>query len=74
MKRMIHAISIAAIASVVACATSKAAPVAPIPTAIVSSANHVEQVYYYHGHYYPYYYHGHYYHRRGWHHGHYGYW
>ena len=41
--------------------------------AIVSSANHVEQVYYYHGHYYAYYNHGHYYHRRGWHHGHYGY-
>ena len=73
MKRMIHAISIAAIALVVTCATLKAAPVAPIPMAIVSSANHVEQVYHYHGHYYAYYNHGHYYHRRGWHHGHYGY-
>ena len=51
-------------ALVVTCATLKAAPVAPNPMAIVSSANHVEPVYYYHGHYYAY---------RGWHHGHYGY-
>ena len=35
MKRVIHAISIAAIALVVTCATLKAAPVAPIPMAIV---------------------------------------
>jgi hypothetical protein len=73
MKRMVYAISIAAIAPVVTCATLNAAPVAPIPMAIVSSAKHVEQVYYYHGQYYAYYNHGHYYHRRGWHHGHYAY-
>jgi hypothetical protein len=73
MKRMIYAISIAVIAPVATCATLNAAPVAPIPMAIVSSAKHVEQVYYYHGQYYAYYNHGHYYHRRGWHHGHYAY-
>jgi len=72
MRPVIYAISAAAIASVFACATSFAAPIAPIST--TTSPDHVTQVYYYHGHYYPYYYHGHYYHRRGWHHGHYGYW
>ena len=70
MSRLV-AIFAAATAFVLACATSFATPIAPIPTA---SADHVAQVYYYHGHNYPYYYHGHYYHGRGWHHGHWNYW
>jgi hypothetical protein len=70
MSRLV-AIFAAATAFVLACATSFATPIAPIPTA---SADHVTQAYYYHGHHYPYYYHGHYYHGRGWHHGHWNYW
>ena len=71
MSRVIYAISTAAIALVFACATSFAAPIAQIPTTAIT--DNVTQAYYYHGAYYPYYNHGHYYHRRGWHHGHYGY-
>jgi hypothetical protein len=72
MRQLIFTISAATIASVFAYATSLAAPIAQIPSAVRSDST--TQVYYYHGHYYPYYNHGHYYHRRGWHHGHYGYW
>ena len=56
MRPVIYAISAAATASVFACATSFAAPIAPIST--TTSPDHVTQVYYYHHHYYPYYYHG----------------
>jgi hypothetical protein len=70
MSRVIYAISTAAIALVFACATSFAAPIAQMPTTAIT--DNVTQAYY-HGAYYPYYNHGHYYHRRGWHHGHYGY-
>ncbi len=38
MRRVIYAISSAAIISMVACATSNAAPIAPIPTATVPNA------------------------------------
>jgi hypothetical protein len=62
MRRVIYAISSAAIVSTFACATSNAAPIAPIPTAIVGESSDITQVgYYYHGHYHP----GHVYHRRG---------
>jgi hypothetical protein len=62
MRRVIYAISSAAIISMAACATSNAAPIAPIPTAAVANAGNLIQVgYYYHGRYYPY--HRHYYHR-----------
>jgi hypothetical protein len=64
MRQLIYAISSAAIISVAACATLNAAPIAPLPTAMVPNAGNVVQVgYYYHGHYYPYRQHGHYYHR-----------
>jgi len=72
MKRVIFAISAAAIASVIACTTSNATPLAPIPAATVT--DNVIQVYYYHRHYYPYRYHGHYYAHRYYGHGHYRYW
>jgi uncharacterized lipoprotein YbaY len=58
MKRMLLAISAAAIASVFACATSSATPIAPIPAATVITDN-VVQAHYYHHHFYPYRYHGH---------------
>ena len=51
MSRLV-AIFAAATAFVLACATSFATPIAPIPTA---SADYVTQAYYYHGHHYPYY-------------------
>ena len=55
MRRVIYAISSAAIISMLACATSNAAPIAPIPTAAVPNADNLIQVgYYYHGRYYPY--------------------
>ena len=55
MRRVIYTISSAAIISMVACATSNATPIAPIPTATVPNAANVIQVgYYYHGRYYPY--------------------
>ena len=64
MRGVIYAISSAAIISIVACATSNAAPIAPIPTARVPNAGNLIQVgYYYHGRYYPYVRHAHYYHR-----------
>jgi hypothetical protein len=64
MRRVIYAISSAAIISVVACATSNATPIAPLPTAMVPNAGNVVQVgYYYHGHYYPYRHHAYYRHR-----------
>jgi hypothetical protein len=64
MRRVIYAISSAAIISIVACATSNAAPIAPIPTATIPNAGNFIQVgYYYHGRYYPNQRHGHYYHR-----------
>jgi hypothetical protein len=63
MRRVIYAISSAAIISMVACATSNAAPIAPIPTATVPNAGNLIQVGYYHGRYYPYPRHAHYYHR-----------
>jgi hypothetical protein len=64
MRRVIYTISSAAIISMVACATSNAAPIAPIPTAAVPNAANVIQVgYYYHGHYYPYRHHAYYRHR-----------
>jgi hypothetical protein len=64
MRRVIYAISSAAIISMAACATSNAAPIAPIPTATVANAGNLIQVgYYYHGRYYPYPRHAHYYHR-----------
>jgi hypothetical protein len=64
MRRVIYAISSAAIISMVACATSNAASIAPIPTATVPNAGDLIQVgYYYHGRYYPYHRHVHYYHR-----------
>jgi uncharacterized lipoprotein YbaY len=44
MKQVILAISAAAIASVFACATSNATPIAPIPAVIVS--DNVLQAYY----------------------------
>ena len=72
MKRVLLAISAATIASVFACATSNATPIAPIPAAIVT--DNVVQAYYYHHHYYPYRYHGHYYAHRHYGHGHYRYW
>ena len=62
MRRVIYAISSAAIISMVACATSNAAPIAPIPTATVPNAGNLIQVGY-HGRYYPYQRHAHYYHR-----------
>ena len=71
MIRMIFAISAAAIASVFACATSNAAPIAPIPAATITDS--VVQAYYYHRHYYPYRYHGHYYAHRHYGYGHYRY-
>jgi hypothetical protein len=51
MRRVIYTISSAAIISMVACATSNAAPIAPIPTATVPN---IQVGYYYHGRYYPY--------------------
>jgi hypothetical protein len=64
MRRVIYAISSAAIISMAACATSNAAPIAPIPTATVANAGNLIQVgYYYHGRYYPHPRHAHYYHR-----------
>jgi len=63
MKRVIYAISAAAIASAFTCATSNATPIAPISTAIVT--DNVIQAYYYHRHYYAHRYYGH---------GHYRYW
>jgi hypothetical protein len=64
MRRVIYAISSAAIISIVACATANAAPIARIPTATVLNAGNLIQVgYYYHGRYYPYPRHAHYYHR-----------
>jgi hypothetical protein len=47
-------------------APASASPLAPRPVAAPSA---IENVYYYHGHYYPYRYNGHYYHYR--HNGHY---
>jgi hypothetical protein len=65
MRRVIYSISSAAIICMAACATSNAAPIAPIPTATVLNAGNLIQVgYYYHGRYYPYPRHAHYY-RRG---------
>ena len=52
MKRVLFAISVAAIASVFACTTSNATPIAPIPAATVS--DNIVQAYYYHHRYYPY--------------------
>jgi hypothetical protein len=64
MRRVIYAISSAAIISMVACATSNAAPIAPIPTATVPNAGNLIQVgHYYHGRYYPYRGHVQHYHR-----------
>jgi hypothetical protein len=55
MRRVIYAIPCAAIISMAACATSNAAPIAPIPTARVPNAvNLIQAGYYYHGRYYPY--------------------
>jgi hypothetical protein len=65
MRRVVYAISSAAIISAVACSTSNAAPIAPIPAGTVSNAGNLIQVgYYYHGRYYPYPRHAHFY-RRG---------
>ena len=64
MRQLIYAISSAAIISVAACATLNAAPIAPLPTAMVPNADNPVQVgYYYHGHYYPYRHHAYYRHR-----------
>ena len=41
MRRVIYAISSAAIISMLACATSNAAPIAPIPTAVVVNAGNL---------------------------------
>ena len=41
MRRVIYAISSAAIISMLACATSNAAPIAPIPTATVANAGNL---------------------------------
>jgi hypothetical protein len=50
MRRVVYAISSAAIISAVACSTSNAAPIAPIPAGTVSNAGNLIQVgYYYHG-------------------------
>jgi hypothetical protein len=61
MRPVIYAI---AIVCMVACVTSNAAPMAPIPTVTVPNADSLIQVgYYYRGRYYPYPRHAHYYHR-----------
>jgi hypothetical protein len=63
MRRVIYAISSAAIISTVACAAN-AAPIAPISTATIPKTGNLIQVgYYYHGRYYPYHRHVRYDHR-----------
>ena len=70
MKRMVLAIAVVGLASVAVCSASKAAPIAPLPSAVISDTNNVVPAYYYHHRYYPYRYHGqyygHYYHGRYW--------
>jgi hypothetical protein len=57
----ILAIAVVGLAFVAVCSASKAAPVAPLPSAVISGTNNVVPAYYYHHRYYPYRYHGHYY-------------
>ena len=67
MKQVAVAI-VTGVAFVAVCGAAKAAPIAPLPSA-VTSTNKVIPAYYYHHRYYPYRYHGHYYSYR--YHGHY---
>jgi len=61
MKRVALAIAVVGLASVAVCSASKAAPIKPLPSAVISDTNNVVPAYYYHHRYYPYRYHGHYY-------------
>ena len=61
MKRVALAIAVVGLASVAVCSASKAAPIAPLPSTVISDTNNVVPAYYYHHRYYPYRYHGHYY-------------
>jgi hypothetical protein len=74
MRRGIYAISAVVIASMLACASSYAAPVAPIQRVIVTNPDNLTQVHHLPYPHHHYYWHGHYYHHRGWYHGHYRYW
>jgi hypothetical protein len=54
MIRIAFAISVAAVASIAACATTQALPVAPLPAEVMTDAANTVPVYYYRGRYYPY--------------------
>jgi hypothetical protein len=69
MKQVAVATAVAGLAFVAFCNASKAAPIAPLPSGVISDTNNVVPAYYYHHRYYPYFYHGHYYSYR--YHGHY---
>jgi hypothetical protein len=51
----------AVVACVSVCGTSIAAPIAPVPIAVITKTDNVIQAYYYHKHYYHRYYRHHYY-------------
>ncbi len=74
MKRLIFAIALTGVTSVVVCEASMAAPIAPLPAAAIAGTDDVVQAYYWHHHYYPYHWHHHYYHHRHWYHHHWHYW
>ena len=59
MKRLPIAIAVTAVVSVAVCATSQAAPIAPISTAFTTNVDNI--AYMYNGHAYPYRWHGHHY-------------
>ncbi len=74
MKRVVLALTLAALTSMAAYGTSNAAPIAPLPEGVASNSGNVVKAHYWHHHYYPYYWHHHYYHHRHWYHHHWRYW
>ena len=54
MKRVALAIAVVGLASVAVRSASKAAPIAPLPSTVISDTNNVVPAYYYHHRYYPY--------------------
>lgn len=70
MRKLFFAIALAGITSAAVCATSQAAPIAPLPAAQLADSNGVVQAHYWYHHRY---YHRHWYHHRYWYHRHYWY-
>jgi hypothetical protein len=73
MLRLACAIALGVVASAAVSSASKAMPISPLPTSVLTDTSDVVPVYYYRGHHYPYFWRGHYYRHRHFRHGRYNY-